>query len=123
MATIHRPKSRNEFEFAIICALPVEHDAVETPFDMDYEADGPSYGKAVGDRNAYMIGKLGNQHVVLAYMPGTGCVTAAAVAANIPSSFRRIKIGRGDEPASTGTPGYAEFCFLFGFPFAQAEAV
>ena len=46
----------------------------------------------MGDRNAYTIGKLGNQHVVLAYMPGMGSVSAAAVAANIFSSFRGIKI-------------------------------
>jgi nucleoside phosphorylase len=93
MGTLHRPKSRDEFEIAIICALPVERDAVEAFFDEDYETDGFSYGKAVGDRNAYMIGKLGNQHVVLAYIPGMGSVSAAAVAANIPSSFKGIKIG------------------------------
>jgi nucleoside phosphorylase len=93
MASLPRPKSRDEFEIAIICALGVERDAVEALFDEDYETDGFSYGKAAGDRNAYMIGKLGNQHVVLAYMPGMGSNSAAAVAANIPSSFRGIKIG------------------------------
>jgi nucleoside phosphorylase len=93
MAAPHRPKSRDEFEIAIICALPVERDAVEALFDKNYETHGFSYGKAVGDRNAYTIGKLGNQHVVLAYMPGMGNFSAAAVAANIFSSFRGIKIG------------------------------
>jgi nucleoside phosphorylase len=93
MASNRRPASRHDFEIAIICALRVERDAVEALFDEDYEADGVSYGKAVGDQNAYLVGKMGNQHVVLAYMPGMGSVTAAAVAAHIPSSFPRIKMG------------------------------
>jgi nucleoside phosphorylase len=93
MAATRRPASRQDFEIAIICALPLERDAVEALFNEDYEADGFSYGKAAGDRNAYMVGKLGNQHAVLAYMPGMGSVSAAAVAAHIPSSFPKIKIG------------------------------
>jgi nucleoside phosphorylase len=92
MAAPHRPKSRDEFEIAIICALPIEWNAVEALFDKNYETDGFSYGKAVGDRNAYTIGKLGNQHVVLAYMLGMGSVSAIAVAANIFLSFQGIKI-------------------------------
>jgi nucleoside phosphorylase len=36
---------------------------------------------------------LGNQYVVLAYMPGIGPISAAAVAANLCTSFRNIKVG------------------------------
>jgi nucleoside phosphorylase len=88
-----RPNSRDDFEIAIICALSIERNAVEALLDEEYETDGFSYGKAVGDSNAYTTGRLGNQHVVLAYMPSIGMVSAAAVASNIRSSFERIKVG------------------------------
>jgi nucleoside phosphorylase len=93
MARPHRPSGRDGFEIAIICALPIERNAVEALLDEEYETDGFSYGKAAGDSNAYTTGRLGNQHVVLAYMPGMGMISAAAVAANILSSFERIKVG------------------------------
>src|SRR5437763_12657624 len=93
MARILRPHSRDGFEIAIICALPVESDAVEALLDEEYETDGFSYGKAAGDRNAYTTGRLGNQHVVLAYMPGMGTTSAATVAVNLCSSFGGIKVG------------------------------
>src|SRR5436190_19682118 len=88
-----RPNSRDDFEIAIICALSVEGDAVEKLLDEEYETDGFSYGKARWDSNTYTTGRLGNQHVVLVYMPGMGMTSAAAVASNIRSSFERIKVG------------------------------
>jgi nucleoside phosphorylase len=93
MARSIRPAGRNDFEIAIICALPVERDAVEALIDEEYEKDRFSYGKAAGDANTYTIRRLGHQHVVLAYMPGMGMTGAAAVAANLRSSFERIKVG------------------------------
>ena len=88
-----RPESRDGFEIAVICALAIERNAIEALLDEEYETDGFSYGKAAGDLNAYTTGRLGNQHVVLAYMPGMGIVSATAVAANLRSSFERIKVG------------------------------
>jgi nucleoside phosphorylase len=88
-----RPQSRDEFEIAIICALPVVRNAVEAFLQVDYEADGFSYRKSEGDPNTYTTGRLGNQHVVLAYMPSMGMVSAAGVASNLHSSFRNIKVG------------------------------
>lgn len=88
-----RPSSRDDFEIAIICALRVERDAVEGLLDDEYETDGFSYGKAVEDPNAYTTGRLGNQHVVLAYMPNMGKASAAAVTSNIRHSFQSIKLG------------------------------
>ena len=93
MARLLRPNSRDDFEIAIICALSIERNAIEDLLDEEYETDGFSYGKAAGDSNAYTTGRLGNQHVVLAYMPGMGMISAAAVAFNIRSSFERIKVG------------------------------
>ena len=87
-----RPYSRDGFEIAVICALPIERDAVEALLDEDYEKDGFSYGKEAMDSNAYTTGRLGTQHIVLTYMPGMGMIRAAAVAANIRFSFKGIKV-------------------------------
>jgi nucleoside phosphorylase len=93
MAPNIKPPTRDDFEIAIICALPIERDAVEALLDDEYETDGFSYGKAGRDKNAYTTGRLGNQNVVLAYVPGMGTISTAAVVANIGSSFEKIKVG------------------------------
>ncbi|OAL35725.1 hypothetical protein AYO20_05106 [Fonsecaea nubica] len=87
-----RPRSRDDFEIAIICALVLERNAVEALLEEEYETDGFSYGKAAGDLNAYTTGRLGNQHVVLTYMPSMGIASSAAVAANLCTSFRGIRL-------------------------------
>ena len=92
MADHHRPRHRDAFQVAIICALPVESDAVEALFDEFWE-EGDTYGKAVGDPNAYTVGKIGSHNVVLAYLPGMGKGHSASVAASFRSSFGNIKLG------------------------------
>jgi nucleoside phosphorylase len=76
------PKSRREFEIAIICALALEADAVLALFDhhWDEDEDGQSYGKAHGDPNAYSTGVIGQHNVVLAHLPGMGKVAAGNTA-------------------------------------------
>jgi hypothetical protein len=93
MAQIPRPRHRNDFEIALICALRIEHDAVEALLDENYETDGFSYGKAPGDDNAYTLGRIGNHHVVLVQMPGMGKAYAAGVASSLRTSFDGIKLG------------------------------
>lgn len=92
MPTARRPRSRNEFEIAVICTLRAESDAVEALFDEFWDEDD-SYGKAAGDPNAYTAGRIGKHNLVLAYMPGMGTGTAASVAASFRSSFPGIKLG------------------------------
>ncbi|KZZ99565.1 Nucleoside phosphorylase domain protein [Moelleriella libera RCEF 2490] len=89
---VARPRSRCEFEVAIICALQLERDAVEALLDEEYETDGHSYGKASGDHNTYTMGRMGAHHIVLAYLPGMGKANCAAVASNMRTSFEAIKI-------------------------------
>jgi nucleoside phosphorylase len=86
------PKGRKDFDVAIICALQLEADAVESIFDKFWDEDGDRYGKAAGDKNAYRTGVIGNHNVVLAYMPGMGKVHAASVAISCYSSFRGIRL-------------------------------
>ncbi|KAF5002568.1 hypothetical protein FDECE_10598 [Fusarium decemcellulare] len=88
-----RPKSRDEFEIAIICALPLEADAILGVFDYHWdEDDGLSYGKARGDPNAYSTGVIGHHNVVLAHLPGMGKAAAANVAPFCRMSFPNISL-------------------------------
>jgi len=87
-----RPATRADFEIAIICALPIEADAVDALFDHHWDDNGPAYDKAAGDSNAYSVGAIGRHNVVLAHMPGMGKANAAAVAANCRASFPNIKL-------------------------------
>ncbi|KAF3221786.1 hypothetical protein TWF679_007000 [Orbilia oligospora] len=88
-----QPADRRGFEIAIICALPLEANAVESLFDTRWDADRDVYGKASTDPNAYSIGIIGHHNVVLVHIPGMGNITAASAAAHCRSSFERIKLG------------------------------
>ncbi|KPM42141.1 hypothetical protein AK830_g4416 [Neonectria ditissima] len=86
------PANRFAFEIAIICALTIESNAIESLFDRHWDDDGIGYDKATGDPNAYSTGLIGRHNVVLAHMPGMGKGSAAAVAANCRGSFPNIKL-------------------------------
>ncbi|KAJ0413465.1 purine and uridine phosphorylase [Aspergillus carlsbadensis] len=90
------PKNRNNIHIAIICALPLEADAVEALFDHhDDTTNGHPHEpsrKAPGDPNAYSMGTMGAHDIVLVYMPGMGKSHGAAVAASCKSSFPNIKL-------------------------------
>ncbi|KAH7460536.1 hypothetical protein FOMA001_g19548 [Fusarium oxysporum f. sp. matthiolae] len=87
-----RPKDRRGFEIAIICALPLEADAVEALFDHHWDDEDPSFDKVPGDPNAYSTGVIGRHNVVLSYMPGMGIANAASVASNCGKSFPGIRL-------------------------------
>lgn len=87
------PADRNGFNIAIICALTLESNAVEALFDQFYEDEDRHYGRALGDTNAYTLGRIGRHNVVLAYMPGMGQIHSTAVAAHFHASFPKIRLG------------------------------
>jgi nucleoside phosphorylase len=87
-----RPATRNDFAVAIICALPLEADAVEILFDETYDRLGRHYDKHPSDRNAYINGRIGKHNVILCYMPGMGKGSAASVAASLRFSYKGIKL-------------------------------
>src|SRR5436853_4485737 len=87
-----RPRTRDEFEIAIICALPKEADAVEALFDETYDESGQVYGKQAGDANAYMTGRIGQHNIVLCYMSGMGKGSAASIASSLRVSYTRIQL-------------------------------
>lgn len=92
MSTPSPPRNRRGFKVAIICALPLEAENVQSVFDKCWEDEGKQYGKAEGDQNAYTTGVIGRHNVVLAHMPGMGNTSASAVAAGLRSSFVGIQL-------------------------------
>ncbi|TVY65369.1 5'-methylthioadenosine/S-adenosylhomocysteine nucleosidase [Fusarium oxysporum f. sp. cubense] len=87
-----RPRSREEFEVAVICALPLEYDAVILLVDEFWDENGDIYGRARGDNNTYTTGRIGHHNVVIALLPGMGKVHAAYTVAGLRSSYTNIRL-------------------------------
>jgi nucleoside phosphorylase len=92
MSTLSLPRNRRDFKVAIICALSLEAENVQSVFDRCWEDKDKQYGKAEGDQNAYSTGVIRRQNVVLAYMPNMSTTSVSAVAASIRSSFPGIQL-------------------------------
>ncbi|RSM13510.1 hypothetical protein CDV31_005808 [Fusarium ambrosium] len=89
---ISRPSRRDEFEIAIICALPLEYDAVSYTFDEFWDQDGDQYGRARNDPNTYTTGRIGSSNVVLALLSRMGKTSAASAAASISMSYSGLRM-------------------------------
>ncbi|KAH8129103.1 WD40-repeat-containing domain protein [Trichoderma asperelloides] len=86
------PASRDEFEVALVCSLPLEYDAISLLFDEFWDEDGDRYGRAVGDTNIYTTGRFGNFDVVLVLLPDTGKVSVASATSSLRSSYPALKL-------------------------------
>lgn len=89
---IQRPSHRKDFEIAIICALPLEYNAVYLVFDEFWDESGDEYGRAVGDMNNYTTGRIGKFNVVLALLSSMGKANAAQLAAHMRSSYSGVQL-------------------------------
>ncbi|KAK1572864.1 uncharacterized protein LY79DRAFT_39668, partial [Colletotrichum navitas] len=87
-----RPASRDEFEVAIVCALPLEYDAACLAFDEFWDNDGDVYGKAPNDPNIYTTGSIQSLNVVLVLLPGMRKVNAANTVSSLRSSYSGIRL-------------------------------
>ena len=87
-----RPISRDEFEIAIICALPLEYDAAALIFDELWDETGNIYRRSAGDTNNYTVGCIGEHNVVLTLLPQMGKANGASVSSNLRSSFRNLEL-------------------------------
>lgn len=88
-----RPKpGRDEFEVAIICALPLEASAVEFVIDEFWDMDGDATKKAPRDQNQYRTGRIGDYNIVMTLLPNTGKVNAATAIADLVSSFPKVRL-------------------------------
>lgn len=86
------PASRDEFEVALVCSLPLEYDAVSLLFDQFWDENGDQYGRAIGDPNTYTTGRFGKFDVVLVLLPNTGKVSAASATASLRSSYPGLRL-------------------------------
>jgi nucleoside phosphorylase len=87
-----RPSCREDFEIAIICALPLEYNAVSLVFDEFWDEDGDQYGRAAGDPNSYTTGRVGKYSVVLALLSHMGKANVAGATASIRSSYGGLRL-------------------------------
>lgn len=90
-AMVRRPRGRDDFRFAIICALPSEYDAIYDSLDDIWGQEG-GLGTATGDLRNYTTGRMGNQHVVLVLLPGVGKGAAASSATSLCLSYSNLAI-------------------------------
>lgn len=86
----HPPRTHEDYQIGIICALATEKAAMVAMLDETH----PELGKGNGDENKYTLGRIGVHNVVIACLPAglPGNGPAAIVANNMQRSFR-IKFG------------------------------
>ncbi|KAH9439712.1 hypothetical protein MCOR02_003252 [Pyricularia oryzae] len=87
-----RPQSREDFEVAVICALPIEYDAICLAFDKFWDEEGDVYRKARNDSNRYTTGRIGRVDVVLAQSAGMGKVAMANLMNGLMSSYTALRL-------------------------------
>ncbi|KAL4882384.1 hypothetical protein BJY04DRAFT_186980 [Aspergillus karnatakaensis] len=86
------PTDCDDFSTAILCALPLETEAVLATLDESYDGDGTMFKKQQGDANEYYTGRIGTHNVVLCCSPKMGKVGAASVISSLRTSFNQIKL-------------------------------
>ncbi|KAF4340300.1 MTA SAH nucleosidase [Fusarium beomiforme] len=91
MNSHQRPSSREGFGVALICALPSEFDALCMIVDEFWDEDGDGYGRANGDRNLYVTGRMGRHNVVITLL-GKGKVKSATAATSLRTSYPNIRL-------------------------------
>ncbi|KAL8284636.1 hypothetical protein RB600_009179 [Gaeumannomyces tritici] len=84
------PANRDGFYIAIICALPLESDAIELLFDEFYE--NRTYGRSSDDDNTYTTGRIGRHSVVLVVLPKMGVAAAVSASIGLRTSFANVKL-------------------------------
>ncbi|KAF4808876.1 hypothetical protein CGCSCA5_v011955 [Colletotrichum siamense] len=85
-----RPSRREDFSVALICALPIEFDAVALAFDETWP--GNQFGKAPGDYNSYTLGRMGSQNAVLVLLYKMGKTSAASATTSLRHSFPSVNL-------------------------------
>ncbi|PTB54727.1 hypothetical protein M431DRAFT_553709 [Trichoderma harzianum CBS 226.95] len=89
---VTKPFDRRGFEIAIICALPLEYDAVSLVFDEFWDEEGDIYRRAAGDENTYTTGRIGKFNVVLVLLSSVGKISVASAAASVRWSYPCLRL-------------------------------
>ncbi|KAJ0414789.1 hypothetical protein BJY00DRAFT_294461, partial [Aspergillus carlsbadensis] len=83
------PTSRTDFEIAIICAIPIEFNAIATIVDEFWDRD---YGKAIGDTNNYTNARIGKFNVAILVLSEVGKVSAATACTRLQQSYPAVTL-------------------------------
>ncbi|PYI19578.1 purine and uridine phosphorylase [Aspergillus violaceofuscus CBS 115571] len=93
MPSVYQVSTRDQFQIAIICALPVEADAVGVVLDETYEEpDGALDSKLPDDPNRYTLGRIGPHPVVLVQLPGLGTLNATIGSGYLKRQFLKVHL-------------------------------
>jgi nucleoside phosphorylase len=91
MTSHQRPAGREDFAVALICALPLEFDAICMVVDEFWDEDGDHYGKTGGDRNMYVTGRIGRHNAVIILL-GKGKVNSATAVTSLRTSYPNVRL-------------------------------
>ncbi|KAH8848031.1 hypothetical protein MCOR27_007927 [Pyricularia oryzae] len=90
-----RPKRRQDIEIALVCALPIEYDAICLSLDKIWDDDdhGSQAHSGGGEhQNKYTTGVVGRHNVVLALSSGTGKLAMNSLTSDLTGRFAGIKL-------------------------------
>ncbi|PIG85768.1 hypothetical protein AARAC_008320 [Aspergillus arachidicola] len=86
----------DEFEVCIICASPLEADAVCSMFDETYKSGSTvrhTQDQTINPQKYdYIMGRIAGHNVILARLPGIGIVYSAGESRRLKERFKRIKL-------------------------------
>ena len=87
------PRSRDDFEVAIICALTLEANAVIALFDKLWDDDTHELRPSLSeDKNEYTFGRMGLHDVVVVVLPDMGKREASSAVAAIHPTFHNMQL-------------------------------
>ncbi|KAK2060999.1 purine and uridine phosphorylase [Colletotrichum caudatum] len=86
------PPRKEDFQIAIISALPVEYDAAQLIFDEFWSKDEGPRRRPSGGSGYVQTGRIGNDNAVLCLLPDGGEASAAMTASRLVSTYTGIKL-------------------------------
>lgn len=86
------PKFRDAIDVAIICALPLEVDAVDALFDECYDILEETDEDESRNNHVSTVGRIGRHYVALVQLPGIGKSSAAGVTSSLLLNFTGIRL-------------------------------
>ncbi|KAK1977662.1 hypothetical protein LZ30DRAFT_691992 [Colletotrichum cereale] len=84
----HTLPLRDDFHIAIICALPLEYDAVTFAVDEFW----PDNTSGPGNHHQYKTSRIGSHNVVLLLLPDMGKASAASASASLRSTYPGLEL-------------------------------
>lgn len=87
-----QPRSRDDFETAVVCAFLLQLDAVVALFAKHYDEFNDTYGRQYGDANWYCTKHVGQHNMVLTCLPQIGKEDVARVVLRLQDNLRRINL-------------------------------